>query len=195
MNGDVAGGSVGQTASADRQVDAPRSLLVVGDVPSGHGPACQALAERTETGHRVRGATTSGACADTDAWYADTGSGVFDDLSLSELGMALSDAVTNLDTNDRDGLHVCIDGLPDPAESADDELTLFRFVHAVTNRVQAADGSVHVHLPVDRDAALVATFEPLFDAVVELRERDDTLQARSSAWRSGAGRWVPASSL
>lgn len=194
MNGDVASGSVDRPVGADRQVDSPQSFLVVGDVDNGHGAACQRLAEHTETGHRIRGATASPTCADTDTWYADTGSGAFNDLSLSELGMALTDAITNLDATDG-GLHACIDGLPCPEQDSDDELTLFRFVHAVTNRVDVANGTIHIHLESERDDPLVAKFEPLFDTVIELRDVDNTVEARSYSWLSEDGQWVPVSSL
>lgn len=74
-------------------------------------------------------------------------------------------------------LRVCIDSLSPLIESNRREipLRLVRYTAIVTQRRQ---GIVHAHLPVSPDTELTYLFEPLVDAVVELRIADGSPQQR-----------------
>lgn len=74
-------------------------------------------------------------------------------------------------------LRVCIDSLSTVIESSnrDVPLRLVRYTALATRR---RNGMMHVHLPVARDSELASLFEPLVDAVVELRVADGTPQQR-----------------
>jgi hypothetical protein len=74
-------------------------------------------------------------------------------------------------------LRVCIDSLSPLIESNHREipLRLVRYTAIVTQRRQ---GIVHAHLPVSPNTELAYLFEPLVDAVVELRIIDGSPQQR-----------------
>jgi hypothetical protein len=94
------------------------------------------------------------------------------DEGLDELGVAISRSIAEFEAAS-DGLapaelRVAFDCLPSLTERLDDE-PLFRFLHLLNAQVRSVDGMIHVWLPQPRTARLVRLFEPLFDAVVELR--------------------------
>lgn len=74
-------------------------------------------------------------------------------------------------------LRVCIDSLSPLVEPNHREvlLRLVWYTAIVTRRRQ---GMVHIHLPVARRTELASLFEPLIDAVVELRVTDGVPQQR-----------------
>jgi hypothetical protein len=100
--------------------------------------------------------------------YAKTGT----DGALGELGTAISRSIESF--REVSGglepaeLRVAFDCLPSLTERFDDE-TVFRFLHLLTGQIRGVSGMLHVWLPESRDARMVRLFEPLFDAVVELR--------------------------
>jgi len=100
---------------------------------------------------------------------------------LSELGAAVVDSIRATD-EEVGGLEpaqfrLCLDSMR-PLLEEHTEREVFRFLHAVTNEVRAADGMGHYHLPVGYDSETVRTLEPLFDAVVEVRAGPDGAQQR-----------------
>lgn len=74
-------------------------------------------------------------------------------------------------------LRVCIDSLSPLIESHRREVSL-RLVRHTTIVTQRRQGIVHAHLPVSPDTELAYLFEPLVDAVVELRIADGAPQQR-----------------
>lgn len=90
---------------------------------------------------------------------------------LTQLGLEIHEAITAgtfaADASPAN-LRLCFDSLTPLVERYDPE-TVFRFLHLVTGSVDRARGMGHYHLPVGRNVEAARTFEPLFDAVVELR--------------------------
>lgn len=102
---------------------------------------------------------------------------------LEALGIEIIEAIDELD-DDADGLapaelRVCVDS-PMPLLRAYGAERVFRLLHTTTAAVEHVNGMGHVHLPLARDHETVALLEPLFDAVVELRERAGRSEQR---WR------------
>ena len=100
---------------------------------------------------------------------------------LGELGAAMIYAINEFD-DDADGLEpsdlrVCVDSLVPLLQQYPSE-RVFRFLHMTTAQIKRAHGMGHYHLPVPRDHDAVNLFEPLFDAVVELRDANGTPEQR-----------------
>lgn len=74
-------------------------------------------------------------------------------------------------------LRVSIDSLT-PLLRANGQEKVFRMVHPLNNVIKGHNGMVHYHLPVERESATARTFEAVFDAVIELRVTEGTLQQR-----------------
>lgn len=74
-------------------------------------------------------------------------------------------------------LRVCVDSLSTFIESNERDISL-RLVRYTAIATQRRSGMAHIHLPVARESELAALFEPLVDAVVELRVTDGTPQQR-----------------
>lgn len=87
-------------------------------------------------------------------------------LTRATLG-AIDDAVG--EAPDPGRLRVGVGSLV-PLLVAISEETAFRVVHVLTGATRSRRGICHVHLPLERDAEVVRTFEPLFDVTVEVRE-------------------------
>jgi len=172
------------------------NLLVVGQRSGeGHTGACRHLLGDDCAGRRRVFAFTQGesvcGCApdDLDAdgreivrHDADGGpdaSGADDELSA--LGADVVDALDALEAR-ADGfepaeLRLCFDSLG-PLFVDHDPERLFRLLHVVTSRVRQVDGMGHFHLRVDRDSDHVNLLEPLFDAVVEVRDAEAGAEQR-----------------
>lgn len=88
-------------------------------------------------------------------------------------------------------LRMCVDSLTPLLEDHSAE-KVFRLLHMVTSRVGHVQGMGHYHLPLGRDHDAVRLFEPLFDAIVEIRARDGGFEQR---WqfrdRETATDWIP----
>lgn len=74
-------------------------------------------------------------------------------------------------------LRLCVDSLV-PLVEANDRAAVAELVEAVGDRVRAARGMGHVHLPVARDGDAVAELSPLFDAVIAVRSRRGRVEHR-----------------
>lgn len=100
---------------------------------------------------------------------------------LGSLGVAISEAITEFEAASGGlgpaELRLCFDSLT-PLVSEHDPETAFRFLHLLTRRVRSIDGMAHYHLTAERSNRTVALLEPLFDAVIELRLRDEELYQR-----------------
>ena len=101
--------------------------------------------------------------------------------SLSALGTDVMDAVREIEA-EADGLEpaelrVCVDSLVPILHEHPTEV-VFRFLHMTTASVKRAAGMGHFHLPLDADHDAVNLLEPLFDATVEVRIREDGYEQR-----------------
>lgn len=56
--------------------------------------------------------------------------------------------------------------------------TVFRLLHMLTTRVRQLNGMGHFHLALAHESDYVRLFEPLFDAVVEVREGEEAVEQR-----------------
>ncbi len=97
------------------------------------------------------------------------------DTKLDFLRGELIDAVSHFD-DDVSGLapaelRTSIDSLEGLLE-ANDCTALRRFLRTVTALVRGVNGIGHVHLPLSDDSPVVSRLSPLFDARIELRQRD-----------------------
>ena len=144
------------------------------------------------TGERVRTidySTLELAASDGDALSGRT--------PLGTLGIEVIEAVDAFE-DDADGLEpsqlrVCVDSLVQLLEEHTAE-KVFRLLHMTTSRTVTAEGMGHYHLPLERDHEAVHLFEPLFDAVVEIRAREDGA-AYEQRWELREGEtatdWIP----
>ncbi|MDF9747448.1 hypothetical protein NDI89_17830 [Natrinema sp. S1CR25-10] len=115
--------------------------------------------------------------------------------TLTDLGIAIANAIDAFEA-DANGLEpaevrVSIDSLV-PLLEAYGNQRVFKFLHLINGRTQHVGGMAQYHLPVDRDDRIVPTLSPLFDVVVELRERNGDAQERwvidDGTYSSG---WLP----
>ena len=115
--------------------------------------------------------------------------------TLADLGIAISTAIDEFE-RDTDGLapgelRISVESLIPLLEEYGAE-RVFKFVHLTNGRTRDADGMIHYHLPMARDADVVSVLTPLFDIVVELRDQNGVFQERwtindgdhSSGWLS-----------
>lgn len=194
-----------QTLSSLKQ-EGSNILLVGRTSGAAHHAACERLLGDGEDARRrvyvytagnescgctatVPGADDS-ACIVTQA--TDDGDGVHDDAPssiertvvgnqlLASLGREVIDAVAAYD-DEFDlapaELRLCFDSVTPLLREHKSE-NVFRLLHMVTSRVREVDGMGHFHLPLGRDSDYVHLLEPLFDAIVEVRDGEDGLQQR-----------------
>ena len=177
------------------------NILLVGDVESaGRGAACQRLLGDSTADERFRLFVLTGEAEHevpaetidegesersviTLQSVDDEGDRTFPaDVSVSRttmLGMLGTKVVERINGFERDAdgldpaaLRVCVDSVDELLEGRREE-NVFRLLHVLTTRVRRANGMGHYHFAVDRDHEAVRLFEPLFDAVVEVRTGDD----------------------
>ncbi|NUB90495.1 hypothetical protein HTZ84_15515 [Haloterrigena sp. SYSU A558-1] len=115
--------------------------------------------------------------------------------TLADLGIAVSDAIEEFErdaTSLAPGeLRIAVDSLVPLLEEYGAE-RVFKFAHLTNGRTRDADGMIHYHLPLDRDSDVVSVLTPVFDIVIELRDRNGLFQERwtindgdySSGWLS-----------
>ncbi|MFC4543568.1 hypothetical protein ACFO5R_16700 [Halosolutus amylolyticus] len=175
------------------------NILVVGaDTADAHDAVCHRLLGDTDPGPRYRLFVTNSDTRSTShgsggtvesAWTIDCSelNPSADDptvpaaSNLGTLGIEIVETIDELDDT-ADGLapselRVCVDSLvPLLQEYAAEHV--FRLLHLATSRVDHVDGMGHYHLPLDRDHDAVNLLEPLFDAIVEVRARDDRYEQR-----------------
>lgn len=113
---------------------------------------------------------------------------------LAALGEAINDSIEEFERHsggfEPAELRVCVDSLrPLLAEHGDREV--FRFLHALTDRVREARGMGHFHVPVARDEETARLLEPLFDAVVEVRAGPTPEQRWHLRSRNITTDWLP----
>lgn len=101
--------------------------------------------------------------------------------TLADLGVAISSAIDAFETDASElepaEVRVGIDSLLPLLEEYGAQ-RVFKFLHLINGRTQHIHGMSHCHLPVNRDAAIVPMLSPLFDVVVERRERHGDTQER-----------------
>ncbi|TYT61581.1 DUF7504 family protein [Natrialba swarupiae] len=168
------------------------NLLLVGRGGGAHGTACRRLRgeSRGESRYRVFVTDDARCCYhDHEAEDVTTAIVEYSGPSSSDSGVgdgseeALCQLVTDvIDTveefeDEADGfepseLRVCVDSLVPLLQQYDTE-DVFRFVHVTTARIEQARGMGHYHLPVSRDHDAISLLEPMFDAVVSLRTREN----------------------
>jgi len=99
---------------------------------------------------------------------------------LASLGAEVIDAVAAYEAEhdmDPAELRLCFDAVTPLLREHKSE-NVFRLLHMVTSRVREVDGMGHFHLPLSRDSDYVHLLEPLFDAIVAVRDGDDGLEQR-----------------
>ncbi|MWV40619.1 hypothetical protein [Natrialba sp. INN-245] len=168
------------------------NLLLVGSGGTAHDTACRRLRGESQGESRYRVFVTDdvrccyhdhdeGDVSTAIVEYSGTRSGGRDDGGSSDeaLGRLVRNVVDAVEEfEDEAGgfepseLRVCVDSLVPLLQQYDTE-DVFRFVHVTTARIEQARGMGHYHLPVSRDHDAVSLLEPMFDAVVSLRTRDD----------------------
>ena len=118
----------------------------------------------------------------TDLEITASGSDELSDRTpLGTLGIEIIETIDEFE-EDAGGLEpaqlrMCVDSLTPLLEEHSAE-KVFRLLHMVTSRVAHGQGMGHYHLPLGRDHDAVRLFEPLFDAVVEIRVRDGRFEQR-----------------
>lgn len=107
--------------------------------------------------------------------------------ALADALSTLADAADELSPGD---VRLCVDSLGHLFDTHD-RGEVVTFCHAATALVDEVGGIGHFHLPVAPDDGRVATLEPVFDLVVELRLGETGPQQR---WRTRDGTatdWLP----
>ncbi|WP_276299363.1 DUF7504 family protein [Halorussus lipolyticus] len=96
---------------------------------------------------------------------------------LTGLGITLSEALKQWDGNGHRTV-ACFDSLTALLQYADLQ-TVYKFLHVLTGRFDAADVTAHFHLDPDAcDQQTVSTLTSLFDTVVELDDGEWTVRSR-----------------
>lgn len=105
-------------------------------------------------------------------------------VAADEIDTLAQDILENIDEFDRLAaglepaeLRVSIEPLTTLIDTHGQE-AVFRMVHLLNHIVREKHGMAHYHLPVERESGVVRMFAPLFDAIIELRLKDDRLQQR-----------------
>ncbi|RQG90313.1 hypothetical protein EA462_10070 [Natrarchaeobius halalkaliphilus] len=167
------------------------NLLLVGSRTSkGHELVCRRLSALSSQEPRYRLLVTADSTTHrhgltrptetTTIEYATAESNP-DGTALGNLGLEVIDAIDEFEAA-ADGLEpselrVCVDSLVSLLQECETE-AVFRLLHVVMSRTERARGMGHYHLPVSRDHDAVSLFEPMFDAVVELRTDDGVHEQR-----------------
>ncbi|MGM0591722.1 MAG: DUF7504 family protein [Halobacteriota archaeon] len=103
------------------------------------------------------------------------------DGTLSQLGIAISDAISEFDTLagglEPAELRFAFDCLPTLLAEYNEE-AVFRFLHIITTQVRLVRGMGHFWLPQELNGEMTRSLRPLFDAVIELRIDDGVLKQR-----------------
>jgi hypothetical protein len=107
----------------------------------------------------------------------------------AEFGARVSEAVADL-PDDVEDPRICVDSLLPLVETLGEERA-FEWYHTVAADVREARGVCHAHLPVARDEEIVARFEALVDATVELRLVDGRPEQRWFVHDSVTSDWLP----
>lgn len=180
----------------------PRRRVLVSTTGEGHNMSHLVGDTESATTTRVSYEThsRSAAASNTDSQPMESVSVSTDEspvttATLADLGIAISNAIEEFErdaTSLAPGeLRVAVDSLVPLLEEYGAE-RVFKFAHLTNGRTRDADGMIHYHLPMDRDSDVVSVLTPVFDIVIELRDRNGAFQERwtindgdhSSGWLS-----------
>lgn len=156
-----------------------RRLFVFTDDGHGIGRRCVSSERDTSTVRIVDCSGTTRSAASTTQ-PSPSGPAVshtdapIDDLAV--LGNAVAGGIDYFEA-ESDGLEpaelrLCVASLC-PLLAENDDRSVFRFLHALTSDVRRVSGMGHYHLAVPHGAEEVSVLAPIFDAVVEVRTRDE----------------------
>ena len=120
--------------------------------------------------------------------------GVLEAATIGILGKQFVDTVDSIESDidlAPSELRVCVDSVSDLLE-ADSAEVVFRLLHAMTMRSKRSRSMGHYHYYGDRDHEDVRLIEPLFDAVVSVRDEDGTVEHRWEVRdRETETDWIP----
>ncbi|UTF54711.1 DUF7504 family protein [Natronosalvus rutilus] len=176
----------------ERLVDDAGSGTV--EIVSYQGTTRSVSAEAAETTETTETAETTGGATPSAPPTPGTETPMTTAETLGDVGVAVSSAIERFE---RDGdlepgvLRVGVDSLVPFLEEYGRE-AVFQCLHLLNGRTRAAGGIAHYQLPIEHDASTVSIITPLFDVVVELRERNGVAQERWSLTESDLSTgWVP----
>lgn len=180
----------------------PRRRVLVSTTGEGHNMSHLVDADDIESGTTTR---VSYETHSRSAAASNSGSQPMESVSadespittttLADLGIAISGAIEESEHDDTSlapgELRIAVDSLVPLLEEYGAK-RVFKFAHLTNGRTRDADGMIHYHLPMDRDSDVVSVLTPVFDIVIELRDRNGVFQERwtindgdhSSGWLS-----------
>jgi len=92
--------------------------------------------------------------------------------NLPELKTTVAESIADIQDHNKNlspaELRVCVDSLL-PLIDGNGREAVVRLVYPLAQRIRAAQGMGHFHLPIDPELAVVEEFEPMFEAMIELR--------------------------
>lgn len=159
----------------DESARSRQRLFVVTD-----GTYERTAAHEGTVGERVvtHSASTRSAAAATAGPTTTVSSSDVAERDLGDLAVEIGGEIDDLESGLEPGeLRLCFDSVS-PLLENHDRGEAVRFLRALGNRVRAAGGMAHYHLPADREVEAVQAIEPAFDAVVELRSTADGSEQR-----------------
>lgn len=117
-----------------------------------------------------------------------------DSTDLKTLRTRITDAIAGFQQDsgglDPAQLRLCFDSLLSILSDYEDE-DILRLLYQLRNHIREVSGMGHFHLPVECGSGKVDFIVPVFDAVVELRLRDEQLEER---WhipeKEGSSNWI-----
>ena len=121
-------------------------------------------------------------------------SGALEAATIGILGKQFVDTIDSIESDidlSPSELRVCVDSVSDLLEAESAEV-VFRLLHAMTMRSKRSRSMGHYHYYGDRDHEDVRLIEPLFDAVVSVRDEDGTVEHRWEVRdRETETDWIP----
>ena len=100
---------------------------------------------------------------------------------LRELGTTVEETVESFEAESSGlspaELRLCVDSVT-PLVADYEYRDVRRFLLGLTETVERVDGMAHYHLPAEYDSETVENVEPLFDAVVEVRQTESEVEQR-----------------
>ncbi|MDZ7746011.1 MAG: hypothetical protein U5K28_05685 [Halobacteriales archaeon] len=208
--GGDAAGRVRFTSALARLKHDGGSILVVGETDAAHIAACTRLqGDDRQDRQRVVVQTDNPVVptavhapdvtnlrypshnAEQASYESDVDSSVRPATTAAQLQEQLSYEMTrtaNTPGGDREtGVRICFDAVTGLRDHHD-ERELFQLLDAVTTEIRAGKGMGHFHLLEPFDDELVEMLCPLFDAILDLREEDDSIQQRW--WLAATESWT-----
>lgn len=122
-------------------------------------------------------AASAEACLDAEA----TITAEIEPEDLPELKTAVTESIADIKDHNKDlspaELRLCVDSLLPLIDDYGREAVV-RLVYPVAQQIRAAQGMGHFHLPVAPEQTIVKEFEPMFEAIIELRMDQGVPQQR-----------------